>query len=47
MTRLGDMEAPKIAEEQVVQDAKDIANAIVSFYGKDAGDKLFTLLAGQ
>ena len=47
MTEFGDTGAAKIAEDQVVQDAKDIANSIVPFYGKDAGDKLFTLLAGH
>ncbi len=47
MTKLGDKEAAKAAEEQVVQDAKDIANSITPFYGKEASDKLFTLLAGH
>ena len=47
MTKFRDPGATKIAEDQVVQDAKDIANSIVPFYGKDAGDKLFTLLAGH
>ena len=47
MTKFGDVAAAKVAEDQVVQDAKDIANSIVPFYGKDAGDKLFTLLAGH
>ena len=47
MTKSGDMAAAKVAEDQVVQDAKDIANSIVPFYGKDAGDKLFSLLAGH
>lgn len=46
-TKLGDKEAAKVADEQVVQNAKDIANAIVPYYGKEAGDKLFTLLAGH
>ena len=46
-TKFGDAGAAKVAEEQVVQDAKDIANAVVPFYGKDAGDKLFNLLAGH
>lgn len=46
-TKLGDKESAKVAEEQVVQNAKDIANAIVPYYGKEAGDKLFTLLAGH
>ncbi len=47
MTKLGDTAAAKVAEGQVVQNARDIANSIVPFYGKDAGDKLFTLLAGH
>ncbi len=47
MTKFGDTAAAKIAEDQVVQDAKDIANSIVPYYGKDAGEKLFTLLAGH
>ena len=47
MTKFGNTETAKIAEDQVVQDAKNIAGSIVPFYGKDAGDKLFTLLAGH
>jgi len=47
MTKLGDKEAAKVAEEQVVQNAKDIANSITPFYGKEAADKLFSLLAGH
>ncbi len=47
MTKFGDKEAAKVAEDQVVQDAKDIANSIAPFYGKEASDKLFTLLAGH
>ncbi len=46
-TKLGDKKAVKVAEEQAVQNAKDIASAIVPYYGKEAGDKLFTLLAGH
>lgn len=46
-TKFGDKEAAKIAEEQVVRNAKDIANAIAPYYGKEASDKLFTLLAGH
>ena len=46
-TKLGDTAAEKIADQQVVQNAKDIANAVVPYYGKEAGDKLFTLLAGH
>lgn len=47
MTKLGDKAAAKIAEEQAVQNAKDISNAIVPYYGKEAGEKLFGLLAGH
>ena len=46
-TKLQEKEAAKAAEEQVVQNAKNIAAAVVPYYGKDAGDKLFTLLAGH
>ncbi len=46
-TKYGDAEAAKVAEENVVQNAKDIAAAVASFYGKEAGDKLFGLLAGH
>lgn len=46
-TKYGDESAAKIDEQQVVQNAKEIANAIVPYYGKEAGDKLFTLLAGH
>lgn len=46
-TKYGDAEAAKIAEEQVVQNAKDLANSMSPYYGKDASDKLFKLLAGH
>ncbi len=46
-TKLGDSAAAKGEEEQVVENAKAIANAIVPYYGREAGDKLFTLLAGH
>ena len=46
-TKSGDTAAEKVADQQVVQNAKAIANAIVPYYGKEAGDKLFTLLAGH
>ncbi len=46
-TKLGDKEAAKAADQQVVENAKAIAGAVVPFYGKAAGDKLFTLLAGH
>lgn len=47
MTKLGDKNAAKVAEDQAVQNAKDISKAIVPYYGKEAGDKLFGLLAGH
>jgi len=37
----------KPAEGEVVANAHAIADAIAGFYGKPAGDKLFTLLAGH
>jgi hypothetical protein len=46
-THYGDAAAAKVAEKQVVQNAKDIANAISPYYGKPASDKLFKLLAGH
>jgi len=46
-TKFGDADAAKIAEENVVKNAKDIAAAAGTFYGKEAGDKLFDLLAGH
>ncbi len=46
-TKFGDTDAAKVAEENVVKNAKDIAAAVGSFYGKEAGDKLFDLLAGH
>ncbi len=46
-TSSGDIEATEVAEENVVKNAKDIAAAVGSFYGKEAGDKMFGLLAGH
>ncbi len=46
-TKFGDAEAAKVAETNAVENAKAIAGAIVPFYGKAAGDKLFELLAGH
>ncbi len=46
-TFYGDTAAEKVAEENVVSNAKAIAGAVGSFYGKEAGDKLFGLLAGH
>ncbi len=37
----------KIAADHVVANAKQIAGAVGSFYGKPAGDKMMTLLAGH
>jgi hypothetical protein len=37
----------KAAADNVVANAKQIANAIGSFYGKAAGDRMLTLLAGH
>jgi hypothetical protein len=46
-TKLGDAEAAKIAEENAVTNARAIADAVIPFYGKEAADKLFGLLAGH
>jgi uncharacterized protein YeaO (DUF488 family) len=46
-TKAGNIEAAKVAEGKVVEDARAIADAIVPIYGKEAGDKLFGLLAGH
>ncbi len=46
-TKLGEKDVAKVAEEQAVENAKEIANSVVPFYGKEAGDKLFNLLAGH
>jgi hypothetical protein len=46
-SKAGDVEATKVAEQNVVENAKEIAAAVGSFYGKEAGDKLFGLLAGH
>jgi hypothetical protein len=46
-TKYGDATAAKVAEDQVVANAKSIAASITPFYGKDASDKLFGLLAGH
>lgn len=43
----GDAAAAKVAEGQVVANAKAIAASIEPYYGKAASDKLFTLLAGH
>lgn len=46
-TRLGEAEAAKVAEENVVKNARAIADAIIPLYGQPAADKLFGLLAGH
>ncbi len=46
-TKYGDQAAAKVAEGRVVEDAREIANAISPYYGKEASDKLFNLLAGH
>jgi len=46
-TKYGDPDAAKVEEAQVVQNAKDLANSIAPYYGKEAADKLFGLLAGH
>jgi len=43
----GNTAAAKAAEGEVVSNAHGIANAVAGFYGKAAGDKLFSLLAGH
>jgi hypothetical protein len=39
--------ADEAAEKQVVANAHAIADAVAPFYGKDAGEQLFTLLGGH
>jgi hypothetical protein len=46
-TKLGDAGAATVAEENVVKNARAIADAIIPVYGKPAADKLFGLLAGH
>ena len=46
-THSHDMKAAKASEEMVVKNAKDIGGAVASFYGQEAGDKMFNLLAGH
>ncbi|WP_246545451.1 hypothetical protein [Pelotalea chapellei] len=47
MTRLGDKVGATVAEENVVKNARAIADSIAPVYGKPAADKLFGLLAGH
>jgi hypothetical protein len=46
-TRLGDDNGAKVAEENVVKNARAIADAVAPLYGQPAADKLFGLLAGH
>ncbi len=46
-TAHGDAAEAKVAEENVVKNARSIADAVALFYGKEAGDKLFSLLAAH
>ena len=43
----GDKAAAAKAAAEVAANAKDIANAVGGFYGKDAGARMFDLLAGH
>lgn len=43
----GDSKGISKAESAVVANAKQIANAVASFYGKPAGEQMLTLLAGH
>jgi len=43
----GNKQAPTAAEQEVVANAKQIAAAIEPYYGKEASERLFGLLAGH
>jgi hypothetical protein len=43
----GSTDKAKRAEQAVVSNAKEISQAVASFYGAAAGDHMFTLLAGH
>ena len=45
--KMGAADASKVAEENVVKNARSLADAVVPFYGQAAADKLFGLLAGH
>lgn len=45
--KYGDNEAAKVAEDKAVENAKSIAGAVEPYYGKEASEKLFGLLAGH
>lgn len=46
-TMTGNKDAAKVAEDEVVANAKQIAGALEPFYEKAGADKMFTLLAGH
>ena len=46
-THAGDTAQSKIAEKEVVANAKALANSIVPFYGQPAADAFFKMLAGH
>lgn len=46
-TKYDNKDEAKVAEEQVVANAKALAASITPYYGKEAADKLFGLLAGH
>src|SRR5512145_30730 len=46
-THAGDEAQSKVAEKEVVANAKALANTIVPFYGQPAADALLKLLAGH
>src|SRR4051812_28838070 len=46
-TLAGNKQAALAAEKEVVANARQIAAAIEPYYGKDASEKLFGLLAGH
>ncbi len=46
-TKYDNKDEAKVAEEQVVANAKALAGSITPYYGKEAADKLFGLLAGH
>jgi hypothetical protein len=46
-TMARDAGAAKVAEDQVVANAKQLADAIEPFYGQPASERMFALLAGH
>jgi hypothetical protein len=45
--RDADIEAARVSEARVIQNARDLADAFAPWYGADLADKLFGLLAGR